>query len=71
MLVIMFLLLGNVTLAWINLPKINSVDDISLSVKINTTLEISLDGINYGSEISSNEIKNVLKNVVFRDQYIF
>lgn len=67
MLVIMFLLLGNVTLAWINLPKINSVDDISFSVKINTTLDISLDGINYNTEISNSEISKVLKEVVFKD----
>jgi len=64
---ILFVTLGSVSLAWVNLPRTNIIDDISFGAKTKTGLEISLDGIEYKNEIDEASINEIIRNINFKD----
>lgn len=65
-----FLLLvtfSSVTFAWISLPRVNVIEDITFNAKTNTGLEISLDGVNYFTDINGDKIKFLARNIRLTD----
>lgn len=65
-----FLLLvtfSSVTFAWISLPRVNVIEDITFNAKTNTGLEISLDGVNYFTDINGDKIKLLARNIRLTD----
>lgn len=53
--------------AWLQVSNINILEDLSLEVGVGDTLEISLDGINFGKSIDKAMTQELLKNLVFTD----
>src|SRR5690554_4648643 len=64
---LLFITLGSVSLAWVNLPRTNIIDDISFSAQTKTGLEISVNGVDYYKEVDEELIKEIIKNVGFVD----
>ena len=55
-LLLLVMVFGTVTYAWISLATINNLDGLSLSASTGEELQISLDGINYASTIPTQEL---------------
>jgi len=55
-LLLLMMVFGTVTYAWISLSTINNLDGLSLSASTGEELQISLDGINYASTIPTQEL---------------
>jgi hypothetical protein len=62
---LMFLgiIFGTVSYAWISLSTINNVDGISLGASVGNELEISLDGINYSTELPAVSLEELFGDI--------
>ena len=58
---------GTVTYAWITMSTINNIEGLSLTATTTSELEISLDGINFGTEIDSDVIEVYFGNPTLKD----
>lgn len=55
-----FSILGTVTYAWFSLSKINQLGNLSVRLVTGDEFQISLDGINYGKKITTEEIERAI-----------
>ena len=54
------LLFGTVTFAWFSIAKSNVIHDLTLGISSDNNFKISLDGINYYDELTSEDIMRVV-----------
>lgn len=66
-LLILIGLFTTVAYAWISLATINHIEDLKLSAMTAFELEMSVDGINYSNQLSSDEILSEIKGLRFID----
>lgn len=66
-LVLVFMIFGTVTYAWISMASVNSVDGMSLTATSGNELLISLDGINYSRDLPSTALEQLLRDVALTD----
>lgn len=59
-LVMSVIVLSTVTYAWFNLPNQNYVENLGITVVDSSSLEVSIDGTNFTSRLSSSEIKKAI-----------
>ena len=57
---IFFSILGTVTYAWFSLAKINQLGNLSVRLVTGDEFQISLDGINFGKKITTEEIERAI-----------
>lgn len=57
------IIFGTVSYAWISLSSINNVDGISLGASVGNELEISLDGINYSTELPAASLTELFGDI--------
>ncbi len=57
------IIFGTVSYAWISLSSINNVDGISLGASAGDELQISLDGINYSTELTSESLTELIGDI--------
>ena len=62
-LMLLFITLGTVTFAWISMSLINNIEGLSLSASGGDELQISLDGINYNSVLTAEQLQEVFENI--------
>ncbi len=60
---LVFVTFGTVTFAWISLSTINNIEGLSLSASGGDELQISLDGINYNSVLTSDQLYQMFENI--------
>ncbi|MBN2300472.1 MAG: hypothetical protein JXC31_04715 [Acholeplasmataceae bacterium] len=58
---------GTVSFAWISLATINNIDGISLGASSGNELEISLDGINYSTQLPAASITELFGDIKLID----
>lgn len=61
------LIFGTVSFAWISLATINSIDGISLGASTGNELEISLDGVNYTSQMTAASLEALFGEIKLID----
>jgi hypothetical protein len=61
------IMLGTVTYAWITMTNKNFLDGLVLNVKLGSQLEISLDGMNYYSNLPSELLSDSFSGLKFQD----
>lgn len=66
-LMILIVLFTTVSYAWLYLATVNTIENISLTASGGNNLEISLDGTNYKTNITGQEILEHLKKLKFKD----
>lgn len=66
-LLLLVMVFGTVTYAWISLATINNLDGLSLSASTGEELQISLDGINYASNIPTQELLDITQKIRLYD----
>lgn len=65
---IIFITFSSVTYAWISLPKVNTIDDIVFSTQTpDRSLELSLDGINYYTQLDAESLNELINQVILKD----
>ncbi len=62
-LILIFVTFGTVTFAWLSLSMINNIEGLSLSASGGDELQISLDGINYNSELTAEQLYQMFENI--------
>ena len=62
-LMFMGIIFGTVSYAWISLSSINNIDGLSLGASAGDELEISLDGINYATELPSTSLTELFADI--------
>ncbi len=67
LMLIMILALGTVTYAWISLSTINNIEGLSLSATTGEELEISIDGINYASQLNTAQLTELFGDIQLID----
>jgi hypothetical protein len=66
-LLLLMMVFGTVTYAWISLSTINNLDGLSLSASTGEELQISLDGIHYSSTIPTQELLKWTEQITLFD----
>lgn len=66
-LLLLVMVFGTVTYAWISLATINNLDGLSLSASTGEELQISLDGINYASTIPTEKLLQLTEKISLYD----
>jgi hypothetical protein len=59
----MFVTFGTVTFAWISLSTINNIEGLSLAASGGDELQISLDGVNYNSQLTAEQLYEMFENI--------
>ncbi len=67
LLLIMAILLGTVTYAWISLSFINNIEGMRLTATTGDELQISLDAEHYSSEISNEQLEEIFEDIRLTD----
>lgn len=62
-LILLFVTFGTVTFAWISLSTINNIEGLSLSASGGDELQISLDGINYNSVLTAEQLHEMFETI--------
>jgi hypothetical protein len=60
-------IMGTATFAWLGLPTENSVDGLGLTATTGNHLEISLDGVEFGSSIDIDQLEEIFGNARLHD----
>lgn len=66
-LLLLVMVFGTVTYAWISLATINNLDGLSLSASTGEELQISVDGVNYASTIPTQELLKWTESITLYD----
>ncbi len=66
-LVLIVMIFGTVTYAWITMASVNSLDGMSLTATSGNELLISLDGVTYTRDLPSIALENLLEDVALTD----
>lgn len=66
-LMVLLALFSTVSYAWLYLATVNTIENLSLTASGGNNLEISLDGVNYKTNISGTEILDQMKKLQFKD----
>jgi len=66
-LILMFVTFGTVTFAWISLSTINNIEGLSLAASGGDELQISLDGINYSSMLTAEQLYEMFETISLVD----
>jgi len=64
---VLIVTLATSTFAWVAIATSNRVDGIHLTATLDSNLQFSLDGIQYSSEISTEQINGIIKNAKLMD----
>ncbi|MCF7930840.1 MAG: hypothetical protein K9L02_04980 [Acholeplasmataceae bacterium] len=64
---LVFMIFGTVTYAWISMASVNSLDGMSLTATSGNELLISLDGITYSRDLPSSALEQLLRDVALTD----
>ena len=59
--------LGSTTLAWISLSTVTNVENIALTATTGDELEISLDGINYSNNITTQQMNGLFNDIKLKN----
>lgn len=65
--IILIITFGTVTFAWISLSTVNNIEGLSLSATSGEELEISLDGINFSNNLTSDELESLFENITLNE----
>lgn len=57
------LIFGTVSYAWISLATINNIDGLSLGASSGNELEISLDGVNYSTQLPAASLTDLFREI--------
>lgn len=66
-LILLFITFGTVTFAWISLSTINNIEGLSLAASGGDELQISLDGINFDSELPAESLYELFDEISLVD----
>lgn len=66
-LILLFVTFGTVTFAWISLSTINNIEGLSLAASGGDELQISLDGINFSSQLTAESLYELFDDISLVD----
>lgn len=66
-LILLFVTFGTVTFAWISLSTINNIEGLSLAASGGNELQISLDGINFSSQLPAESLYELFDDISLVD----
>ncbi len=66
-LILLFVTFGTVTFAWISLSTINNIEGLSLAASGGDELQISLDGINFASQLPAESLYELFDDISLVD----